>query len=582
MPKQRTALITIASLWILTATLLMIATTAFSQTNAVQGNDFSQIRLFSEVLFKLKQNYVTELSDSRLIEAAINGMRREATGDSTFVPLEELGNAYEPLDLFAREYRRLLNDPQTKSSEKLIEAAIVAMLRSTDPHTNYFDAAAFADFTTSTKGSFGGLGIQIDKIGDYITVVSPIEGTPAYRMGITAGDRIIKVDGESIIGVTTDESIKKMRGDPGTTVLITISRPGIDAPIEFTIVREIIKVKSVPYSFQLDNGVGYIRISQFNENTTSELRSALDELETEGIKGLIIDLRFNPGGLLEQAVNTVNEFIGPNKLVVETRGRTRSDALHTRYRTKERTYPIVVLVNQASASASEIFAGSLQDWDKGIVVGKPTFGKGSVQQLIPLSNGNGVKITTSYYYIKSGRCIHKMSNDKLLSGQQVSESDLKKEDEENHNTVYYTEKGREVFGGGGIAPDIEVENDLLTRFGVDLRSKNIFFNFAVDYLVDHNHQVSKNPSITPAIMGEFLGYAEDHGISYTPADLDSARTFIENSLKSELVRKVHGDLESYKITLSQDKQLQKAISLFDRYRTLDEMIAHVENQKKQR
>jgi len=582
MPKQRTALITIASLWILTATLLMIATTAFSQTNAVQGNDFSQIRLFSEVLFKLKQNYVTELSDSRLIEAAINGMRREATGDSTFVPLEELGNAYEPLDLFAREYRRLLNDPQTKSSEKLIEAAIVAMLRSTDPHTNYFDAAAFADFTTSTKGSFGGLGIQIDKIGDYITVVSPIEGTPAYRMGITAGDRIIKVDGESIIGVTTDESIKKMRGDPGTTVLITISRPGIDAPIEFTIVREIIKVKSVPYSFQLDNGVGYIRISQFNENTTSELRSALDELETEGIKGLIIDLRFNPGGLLDQAVNTVNEFIGPNKLVVETRGRTRSDALHTRYRTKERTYPIVVLVNQASASASEIFAGSLQDWDKGIVVGKPTFGKGSVQQLIPLSNGNGVKITTSYYYIKSGRCIHKMSNDKLLSGQQVSESDLKKEDEENHNTVYYTEKGREVFGGGGIAPDIEVENDLLTRFGVDLRSKNIFFNFAVDYLVDHNHQVSKNPSITPAIMGEFLGYAEDHGISYTPADLDSARTFIENSLKSELVRKVHGDLESYKITLSQDKQLQKAISLFDRYRTLDEMIAYVENQKKLR
>ncbi|MDY0318960.1 MAG: S41 family peptidase [Candidatus Cloacimonadaceae bacterium] len=582
MPKQRTALITIASLWILTATLLMIATTAFSQTNAVQGNDFSQIRLFSEVLFKLKQNYVTELSDSRLIEAAINGMRREATGDSTFVPLEELGNAYEPLDLFAREYRRLLNDPQTKSSEKLIEAAIVAMLRSTDPHTNYFDAAAFADFTTSTKGSFGGLGIQIDKIGDYITVVSPIEGTPAYRMGITAGDRIIKVDGESIIGVTTDESIKKMRGDPGTTVLITISRPGIDAPIEFTIVREIIKVKSVPYSFQLDNGVGYIRISQFNENTTSELRSALDELETEGIKGLIIDLRFNPGGLLDQAVNTVNEFIGPNKLVVETRGRTRSDALHTRYRTKERTYPIVVLVNQASASASEIFAGSLQDWDKGIVVGKPTFGKGSVQQLIPLSNGNGVKITTSYYYIKSGRCIHKMSNDKLLSGQQVSESDLKKEDEENHNTVYYTEKGREVFGGGGIAPDIEVENDLLTRFGVDLRSKNIFFNFAVDYLVDHNHQVSKNPSITPAIMDEFLGYAEDHGISYTPADLDSARTFIENSLKSELVRKVHGDLESYKITLSQDKQLQKAISLFDRYRTLDEMIAYVENQKKLR
>lgn len=221
LPKQRNALITIVALWLMTAILLLVATDAYAQTRPSAGNIYSQIQLFSEVLQKLKQNYVTELSDEELIQAAIEGM-----------------------------------------------------LSTTDPHTNYFTADEFKDFTTSTKGSFGGLGIQIDKIGDYITVVSPIEGTPAYRMGITAGDRIIKVDGEDIVGVTTDESIKKMRGEVGTEVVITISRPGIAEPIDFTIIRENIKIKSVPYSFMTDNGVGYIRISQFNQNTSTELRGS--------------------------------------------------------------------------------------------------------------------------------------------------------------------------------------------------------------------------------------------------------------------------------------------------------------------
>ncbi|HRX77242.1 MAG TPA: S41 family peptidase, partial [Candidatus Cloacimonadota bacterium] len=342
------------------------------------------------------------------------------------------------------------------------------------------------------------------------------------------------------------------------------------------------KIKSVPYSFKMDNGVGYLRISQFNENTVTELRSALQSLEEEGINGLIVDLRFNPGGLLDQAVDTVNEFIGGNKLVVETKGRTRQDALYTRYNTKPREYPIIVLVNEASASASEIFAGSLQDWDKGLVVGKNTFGKGSVQQLMPLSNGNGIKVTTSYYYIKSGRCIHKMSNDKRLKGQEVSEDELSKEDEENHNKVYYTSQNREVYGGGGITPDIVVENDFLTLFSADLRRKNVFFNFAVDYLIDHNHNISKNPEITDRIMQDFLTYAKTQDITYTMADLDSSRAYIENTIKSELVRKVHGDLEAYKITVSQDKQLLEAVSLFNRFKTLDEMFIYADSHKKER
>jgi len=367
--KQKTALITIACVWILAGIMLLGATSAFAQ-NQNKGSDiYSQLSTFTEVLQKLKQYYVTDLDD-----------------------------------------------------EELIKAAIIGMLGNTDPHTSYFTKDEFSDFTTSTRGAFGGLGIQIDKIGDYVTVVSPIEGTPAYRMGITAGDRIVKVDGKSIVSQSTDEAIKLMRGDVGTQVVITISRPGVAEPMDFTIIRETIKIKSVPYYFSLENGVGYIRITQFNENTTQELRDALTSLESSNIRGLILDLRSNPGGLLDQAVDTVNEFIGKDKLVVETKGRIpNSNRQHyTRYATRVRNYPIVVLVNEASASASEIFAGSLQDWDKGLVLGKTTFGKGSVQQLFPLANGNGIKVTTSYYYIKSGRCIHKMINDKLLQGKEVS------------------------------------------------------------------------------------------------------------------------------------------------------------------
>jgi carboxyl-terminal processing protease len=201
---------------------------------------------------------------------------------------------------------------------------------------------------------------------------------------------------------------------------------------------------------------------------------------------------------------------------------------------------------------------------------------------MPLSNGNGIKVTTSYYYIKSGRCIHKMSNDNRLKGEEVSADELNKESEENHNKKYYTSKNREVFGGGGINPDIEVENDFLTLFSAELRRKNVFFNFAVDYLVDHDHNLGKNPVITDKLMQDFLSYAKKQDITYTLADLDSSRAYIENTIKSELVRKVHGDQEAYKITVSQDKQLLEAVKLFDRFKTLDEMFVYAESQKKQR
>merc|ERR1711879_91027 len=213
---------------------------------------------------------------------------------------------------------------------------------------------------------------------------------------------------------------------------------------------------------------------QFNANTSEELGQSLDALEEEGIDGLIIDLRFNPGGLLSEAINTVNEFIGKGKRVVYTKGRIEY-ANEDYFTTKDimrPDYPIVVLINEASASASEIFAGSMQDYDRGLVVGKTSFGKGSVQQLFPLRDGSGIKITTSHYYINSGRCIHKILNDKILTGKAVTEEEKEDIDKFNHEHICKTAKGRTVYGGGGVTPDIIVEADTLSRFELELRRKN--------------------------------------------------------------------------------------------------------------
>ncbi|HQF82506.1 MAG TPA: S41 family peptidase, partial [Candidatus Syntrophosphaera thermopropionivorans] len=346
--------------------------------------------------------------------------------------------------------------------------------------------------------------------------------------------------------------------------------------------REVIKIKSIPYYFKLDNGAGYLRITQFNENTVQELRNALNTLENEGIRALIIDLRWNPGGLLDPAVDTVNEFIGREKLVVETKGRIPNSNRQylTSYETQPRNYPIIVLVNEASASASEIFAGSMQDWDKGLVIGKPTFGKGSVQQLIPLMNGGGLKVTTAYYYIKSGRCIHKNINDKILLGKEVTEKDQEAEKEKNLQQVYYTVNKRIVYGGGGITPDIEVDADLMTNFGMELRRQNAFFNFAVDYMVEHQHKLDKNFVVTDELMNRFLNYVEDKGISYTQADLDSTDTYIRTMLKSELIRNVYGDTEAYKASINLDKQLQTAINLLNKYQSMDALFDYAATQNK--
>ncbi len=293
-------------------------------------------------------------------------------------------------------------------SAKLVQGAIRGMLKELDPHTAYMTEDMYREMQVDTKGEFGGLGITIGLKNDILTVIAPIEDTPAWRAGIKAGDQILKVDGETTRDMSVENAVKKMRGVPGTSVTISVMREDFKEPRDFTIVRDIIKLQSVK-SRVIDGSVGYVRITQFQERTDADLEKALAALWTQNpaLKGLVLDLRNNPGGLLDQAVLVSGSFLEQGRLVVYTKGRKASGNVEYKVRgSGGRTgFPMVVLVNHGSASASEIVAGALQDWGRAVILGVDTFGKGSVQTVIPLEDGSGLRLTTAKYYTPKGRSI---------------------------------------------------------------------------------------------------------------------------------------------------------------------------------
>ncbi len=327
----------------------------------------------------------------------------------------------EVLSLVQRNY---VEEVDTK---ELIYGAIRGMLANLDPHSSFMTAEMFKEMQVDTKGEFGGLGIQIGIHDRMLTVIAPIEDTPAYKIGIKAGDKIIKIEGALTKDMTLTEAVNKMRGPKGTKVTITVLREGLDEPKDYTITRDIIKIQSVK-SKMLEDGFGYVRISQFQEKTTEDLQKALVELKADSLKGLVLDLRNDPGGLLNQAVDVSGEFLPSGSLVVYIKGRDNvKDEFHTRNQKPYSDVPIVVLVNEGSASASEIVAGALQDWGRAVIMGTQTFGKGSVQTVLQLSDGAGLRLTTAKYYTPKDRSIQ--------------------------NT--------------GITPDIEVKQPVLTAVGAE-------------------------------------------------------------------------------------------------------------------
>jgi carboxyl-terminal processing protease len=299
------------------------------------------------------------------------------------------------------------NYVQEVEDQELIEGAISGMLKTLDPHSSYLNPDAYKELQVETKGSFGGIGIEITIRDGVLTVVSPLEGTPAYELGIQAGDMILRVDGEPTKEMTLMEAVKNMRGPKGTKVVLTIMREGFTKPKDFVITRATIAIKSVRAK-TLESGYGYVRVSQFQSSTLRDLREALTKLEKENkpMKGIVLDLRNNPGGLLDQAVKVSDEFLDEG-LIVYTGGRLKSQDMRfeAHKNTMAHAYPIVVLVNEGSASAAEIVAGALQDHKRAVVLGVKTFGKGSVQTVMPLRNGAALRLTTALYYTPDGRTI---------------------------------------------------------------------------------------------------------------------------------------------------------------------------------
>ena len=350
---------------------------------------------------------------------------------------EEKGNqnAYNKLKVFS-EIISLIesNYVETVKSDTMIEGAISGMVKSLDPHTSYMPPATYKEMQVETTGKFGGLGIEISMRDGILTVVSPIDDTPAFRAGVKAGDKIIKIEDESTLDMTLQDAVSLLRGETGSPINITIFRKNFKAPKEFTIVRDIIKVRSVVHKlYQTD--IGYIKIRSFSKNTSSDLDKALADLEKKGITKLILDVRNNPGGLLNQAVEVTDRFLNRENLIVYTKG--RSNEQNMRFTSHDKVagvnYPLIILVNGGSASASEIVAGALQDLNRAIVLGTPTFGKGSVQTIIPLSDGSALKLTTARYYTPSGRVIQEngIEPDILVEMEAVEEIKKKDEDEDS-------------------------------------------------------------------------------------------------------------------------------------------------------
>ena len=316
----------------------------------------------------------------------------------------------------------------------MIEGAIRGMVKSLDPHTNYMPPATYKEMQVETTGKFGGLGIEISMRDGVLTVVSPIDDTPAFRAGVKAGDKIIKIEDESTLDMTLQDAVSLLRGETGSSINITIFRKSFKAPKEFTIVRDIIKVRSVVHKLYQED-IGYIKIRNFSKNTSSDLDKSLADLGDKGITKLILDVRNNPGGLLNQAVEVTDRFLNQENLIVYTKG--RSNEQNMRFTSHDKVagvnYPLIVLVNGGSASASEIVAGALQDLNRAVVLGTPTFGKGSVQTIIPLSDGSALKLTTARYYTPSGRVIQEngIEPDIFVEMKPVKEIEEKDKDEES-------------------------------------------------------------------------------------------------------------------------------------------------------
>lgn len=501
---------------------------------------------------------------------------------------EFLKNFTEALDVIQVTY------VDRVGADDLVYSAIKGMLRVLDPHSSFFDPKEFSRLREEQHSKYFGLGIRVRPLfrdqGRHVIVEPPAIGSPAERKGLRAGDVITRIEGEPIDDWTSDEVVSHLKGPRGTTVNITIERPGVRDPIDINIERDEIPLITVPYAFDVRPGIGYVKVDRFSESTADELRDKFKELDTNNLSGLILDLRDNPGGLLNQAIEVSDFFLPRGDLVVSTKGRAEGSMKSYKAPTFERvSIPVVVLINRHSASASEIVAGALQDHDRALIVGETSFGKGLVQSVYPLDNNTGMALTTAKYYTPSGRLIQRDYSGSNFEYYYMDEDAPATESNENRE-IEHTDSGRAVFGGGGITPDVIVPMRELNRFEATLSSKDVFFQYArrltsgkvpsassfqlpiknSELAVDRKDPNKALPEldINDAILQDFEGFLKDRNIDFTQEEITDNVDFIKRRIKQEVFTSAFGLQEGFRVAIQGDTQVLKALEVMPEAKSL--------------
>ena len=452
-------------------------------------------------------------------------------------------------------------DP-VNADKAIYNGAIPSMLHQLDPHSNFFDPKSYSALREEQRGKYYGVGMTVGPRNNKVIVIAPFVGTPAYRAGIRPGDIIAAIDGKPTDNMSTSDVADLLKGPKGTTVRITMLREGSDHPLEFAVVRDEIPRYSVDLHFMIKPGIGYMHVSGFQETTEHEVAEALDQMGD--LRGLVLDLRQNPGGLLSEGVGVADKFLKKNQLIVSHHGRSSPEKRYVAaHGNGGKDYPLVVLVNRGTASAAEIVAGAIQDHDRGLIVGEITFGKGLVQTVYPLAENTGLALTTAKYYTPSGRLIQRdYSNLSLYDYYYNRES----EDNNANHEVKLTDGGRTVYGGGGITPDVKLAAIKSNKFQESMLQHYALFNFAKRYALAH--KIGQNLEVDDVLLLDFRKFLDSEKIPYTEAELIENNDWLRSNLKSELFVDAFGQEEGLKVRAETDPDVIKALDLMPQARAL--------------
>jgi carboxyl-terminal processing protease len=500
------------------------------------------------------------------------------SGDTIY---EQIRKFTDVVSLTERYYVEEVN------SEELIESAVRGMLSGLDPHSVYIPAKQMQRVQEEFRGTFEGIGIQFEILRDTINVVAPVAGGPSERLGIMSGDKIVRIDGESAIGLTNEDVQSHLRGPKGTTVVVDIVRIGIDEILQYDIVRDQIPLYSVTASFMHDDYTGYVHVNRFSATTFTELTQALDKLNGQGMERLVLDLRDNPGGYLEEAFKMADLFIPSGKKIVFTQGRNPNfnEEYNATSGSRYEDIPLIIILNAGSASASEIVAGAVQDWDRGLIVGERSFGKGLVQRQFDLRDGSAFRLTTAKYYTPSGRLIQRPYDQgadayRLESWHRRLDDDEEElealeplEADTSQQPVYYTDAGRTVYGGGGITPDVLVRGSRWTELGTRIIRLNLIRLYHSQYMERHGTELHrrfegnlekfrKEFTVTDEHFEDFLTFVRENDVTINEDDLAQDERFLKSHIKSEIGRAVIGDEAYHASRLESDIPFNRAVSLF--------------------